>query len=72
MKRMAPCYTLFDEEVFSVLESPLTESLGSSDKHWNMLSMSPQLHVWWSKAHLALKCLSVAPAVQSTNWTISL
>ncbi|RYP30334.1 hypothetical protein DL767_006308 [Monosporascus sp. MG133] len=28
-----------------------------SDKKWNMISLSPTLHDWWSQPYFALKCL---------------
>ena len=35
------------------------ESPGVSDKTWNMISLNPQLHVWWGKAYFAFKCLGI-------------
>ncbi|KAL7810145.1 hypothetical protein V8C26DRAFT_410542 [Trichoderma gracile] len=32
-------------------------AVGSSDKSWNMLSLSPTLHTWWAKALFGIKCL---------------
>lgn len=71
-KRIASFYLLFENETVGVLESLLTTNLGSSDRYWNMLSLRPQLRVWWPKAHLALKCLGVAPGVESPSWIIQL
>lgn len=34
-------------------------AVGSSDKPWNMLSLSPTLHAWWGKALFGIKCLGI-------------
>lgn len=47
------------------LPTLLTDQLGSSDRAWNMISLSPQLHAWWSKGMCAFKCLEVRPAGQN-------
>lgn len=40
----------------------LTEGgLGCSDKHWNLLSISPYLHTWWSRPYWALECTGILP-----------
>ncbi|KAF4968795.1 hypothetical protein FSARC_3822 [Fusarium sarcochroum] len=35
--------------------------LGSSDKCWNMLCLDRHLRFWWSRGHLAFKCLGSIP-----------
>ncbi|CAH0028910.1 unnamed protein product, partial [Clonostachys rhizophaga] len=35
----------------------LHSCLGASDKIWNMICLSPQLHTWWRKAYFGLKYL---------------
>ncbi|KAL6878780.1 hypothetical protein J3F83DRAFT_723888 [Trichoderma novae-zelandiae] len=36
-------------------------TVGSSDKSWNMLSLTPTLHAWWGKALFGIKCLGIIP-----------
>ncbi|MGE4341380.1 MAG: hypothetical protein AB7E55_36355, partial [Pigmentiphaga sp.] len=33
--------------------------LGGSDRHWNMLSINPYLHVLWAKPYWAIQCLGI-------------
>lgn len=37
--------------------TPPLSKLGSSDKSWNMICLTPTLHDWWGKAYFALKWL---------------
>jgi len=39
----------------------LTQKVRSSDFAWNMLAVSPQLHVWWAQGRWAVKCLGITP-----------
>ncbi|KAL7622009.1 hypothetical protein AAE478_007510 [Parahypoxylon ruwenzoriense] len=39
----------------------LVDSVGSSDKAWNMLSMNSQLYKWWNEFFFAFKCLGIMP-----------
>jgi hypothetical protein len=32
---------------------------GVSDRHWNMVSLNPQLHTWWGQARWGFKCLGI-------------
>ena len=34
---------------------------GVSDKHWNTISLAPNLHDWWGKGYFGLKCLGLRP-----------
>ncbi|EWG53747.1 hypothetical protein FVEG_17169 [Fusarium verticillioides 7600] len=40
------------------------ESPGASDKAWNMISMDPQLYVWWCRGYSALRYLNMDPIGQ--------
>lgn len=48
---------------FFHLQAPyeLAAGIGSSDKAWNMICLSPTLHAFWSKAYFGLKRLGWAP-----------
>ncbi|CAG9985652.1 unnamed protein product [Clonostachys byssicola] len=35
----------------------LCDELGSLDKDWNIVNLSPQLYIWWSKGYFGLKYL---------------
>ena len=48
-----------------VLNQLLSENLGSSDKSWNMLALSPQIHDWWGKGLLAFRCMGIIPETSS-------
>lgn len=37
----------------------LGKELGSSDKPWNMLDLSPLARKWWTRGLFAFKCLGV-------------
>jgi hypothetical protein len=39
-----------------------TESVGVSDKLWNVISLNPQMHVWWGKAYFGFKYLGILPS----------
>jgi hypothetical protein len=39
----------------------LAESLGGTDKAWNMLALNRQLHKWWAKCYFAFRCLGITP-----------
>lgn len=39
----------------------LLDGLSCSDKSWNMISLSRQLHKWWSESIFAIKCLGITP-----------
>ncbi|KAK0655308.1 hypothetical protein B0T16DRAFT_451015 [Cercophora newfieldiana] len=39
----------------------LAVKVRSSDFAWNMLAVSPQLHVWWAQGRWAVKCLGITP-----------
>lgn len=45
----------------------LQQGIGSSDKVWNMVSLSPLLHFWWSKGFFAFKCMGITPVDGSDN-----
>ncbi|CAM1505622.1 Fc.00g112590.m01.CDS01 [Cosmosporella sp. VM-42] len=45
------------------LMAVLDQQLGATDKAWNMLALSPMLHVWWGKGFFALKYLGATPVV---------
>jgi len=49
---------LFGDRPWSEL---LAEKVRSSDFAWNMLAVSPQLHVWWAQGRWAVKCLGITP-----------
>ena len=46
-----------DYNVLRALFCPAHKELGSSDKSWNMLSLNPQLHRYWSKGLFGFKLL---------------
>lgn len=48
---------LADEDQDELYRAP-----GTADQSWNMLSLSPQLHVWWSKPYFGLEYLGQLPA----------
>ncbi len=50
----------------------LGTELGSSDKAWNMLSISPELHRYWSSACWGLKSKGLTFREASAKWTITL
>ncbi|KAG5810550.1 hypothetical protein H9Q74_004955 [Fusarium xylarioides] len=37
------------------LADPRPHGRGASDKHWNMLCLSPQLHDWWGRGYFAFE-----------------
>ncbi|KAK3361012.1 hypothetical protein B0T24DRAFT_599792 [Lasiosphaeria ovina] len=39
-----------------------TSRVGVSDKLWNMISLSPHLHVWWRRAYFGFKFLGILPS----------
>ncbi|KAK1836825.1 hypothetical protein QBC39DRAFT_337415 [Podospora conica] len=39
-----------------------TGSVGASDKLWNVISLNPQMHVWWGKAYFGFKYLGILPS----------
>lgn len=41
------------------LRNLLGQELGSSDKHWNMIALSPLAHSLWGRGLFAFKCLGV-------------
>ncbi|POR37327.1 Uncharacterized protein TPAR_02483 [Tolypocladium paradoxum] len=45
----------------------LYDSIGCSDRAWNMLCLNRQLHWWWSKAFFAFKCLGITPKDESNS-----
>jgi len=47
---------LFGDRPWSEL---LAEKVGSSDCAWNMLAVSPELHLWWARGRCAVKCLGI-------------
>lgn len=40
----------------------LANVIGGSDYDWNMICLNRQIHTWWAKGLLALKCLGISPA----------
>ena len=52
---------LLDKDADTRLLPNFTGGVGVSDKLWNMVSLNPQLHVWWGKAYFGLKCLGILP-----------
>lgn len=42
----------------------INDELGRSDKAWNMLPISPQLHRYWSKPYWAIKFIGITPLYQ--------
>ena len=52
---------LVDEDADVDVLPSFTGGLGVSDKLWNMVSLNPQLHVWWGKAYFGFKCLGILP-----------
>ncbi|KAK3360850.1 hypothetical protein B0T24DRAFT_540049 [Lasiosphaeria ovina] len=39
-----------------------TSRVGASDELWNMISLSPHLHVWWRRAYFGFKFLGILPS----------
>ncbi len=50
----------------------LSTELASSDAAWNMLSISPELHRYWSSACWGLKSMGLRPQQGSAKWAITL
>ncbi|KAL7813957.1 hypothetical protein V8C44DRAFT_326797, partial [Trichoderma aethiopicum] len=50
---------LLGRDACTWLHRQVGTAVGSSDKSWNMLSLSPTLHAWWEKALFGIKCLGV-------------
>lgn len=48
----------------------LCREVGSSDKVWNMVALSPLLHSWWSKGYFALKYLGSDPAEATSSLAV--
>ncbi|RYO84169.1 hypothetical protein DL766_006758 [Monosporascus sp. MC13-8B] len=46
--------------------------VGVSDKKWNMISLSPTLHDWWSQPYFALKCLGTTTITNDPDDIIQL
>ncbi|RYP80586.1 hypothetical protein DL769_002388 [Monosporascus sp. CRB-8-3] len=46
--------------------------VGVSDKKWNMISLSPTLHDWWSQPYFALKCLGTTTIPHDPDEVIQL
>ncbi|KAF7550901.1 hypothetical protein G7Z17_g5409 [Cylindrodendrum hubeiense] len=45
----------------------LHADVGSSDKAWNMIALSPLLHSWWSKGYFAFKYVGTTPVKDHDN-----
>lgn len=63
------CNTLCSSlRIFDVEDSTtnlLGSSLGATDKAWNMLSLTPALHDFWSRAFFGLKRLGFNPSMKN-------
>lgn len=46
-------------EVQNTLYERPSEQLGCSDKGWNMIALSPQVHDWWHRGLFAFKCIGM-------------
>ena len=49
------------------LLAPDTDELGSSDKAWNMIALSPELQSYWSKAYFGLKWIGADNPTSNDN-----
>ncbi|CVK95775.1 uncharacterized protein FMAN_13708 [Fusarium mangiferae] len=45
----------FHDRWRNVIANPHPHGRGYSDKHWNMLCLSPQLHDWWGRGYFAFE-----------------
>ncbi|KAF5989118.1 hypothetical protein FCOIX_155 [Fusarium coicis] len=43
------------------LTEPRPHGRGASDKHWNMLCLSPQMHDWWGRGYFAFEYMGSVP-----------
>ncbi|KAF5643843.1 hypothetical protein F52700_2715 [Fusarium sp. NRRL 52700] len=46
---------VFQDDWKNKLADPRPHGRGASDKHWNMLCLSPQLHNWWGRGYFAFE-----------------
>ncbi|KAG5749147.1 hypothetical protein H9Q70_008172 [Fusarium xylarioides] len=45
----------FQDRWAKVIANPHPHARGYSDKHWNMLCLSPQMHDWWGRGYFAFE-----------------
>ncbi|KAF4498787.1 hypothetical protein FAGAP_5041 [Fusarium agapanthi] len=45
----------FQDRWQNIIANPHPHGRGASDKHWNMLCLSPQLHDWWGRGYFAFE-----------------
>ncbi len=64
---LAPALRLFGDRPWPRL---LLTSRGATDYSWNMLAVSPQLHVWWGQGLWAVKCLGITPVNNKHTLTL--
>jgi len=53
---------LSDQDYDEDVERNFHDYPAVSDKLWNMVSLNPQLHVWWGKAYFGFKCRGIFPS----------
>ncbi|KND89952.1 hypothetical protein TOPH_05367, partial [Tolypocladium ophioglossoides CBS 100239] len=63
---MSPLPIFYEQSDWTgLIHTKLYAGPGSSDKSWNMLSLSYLLHKWWSKGYFGLKYLGTTPSSSS-------
>lgn len=70
LKVNIPAYRFFFLEEDSDMPDLVAEGIGCSDKSWNMICLNKQLHTWWSKCLLGIKCTGVTLEDDMTNSTV--
>ncbi|KAK5651130.1 hypothetical protein OQA88_13247 [Cercophora sp. LCS_1] len=53
---------LSDQDYDEDVERNFHDYPAVSDKLWNMVSLNPQLRVWWGKAYFGFKCRGIFPS----------
>ncbi|KAF5553407.1 hypothetical protein FNAPI_6771 [Fusarium napiforme] len=65
-------YIVFDQQSSAAdsTHEEIIEEVKSSDKPWNLLCLSPQLHTWWSKAYFGFKYYGAVLCEDDPNYSI--
>lgn len=54
-------------QISSDVRHIFSSSVGASDRKWNMLSLNPTLHDWWSRGCFGLKWIGLAATPRSAD-----
>ncbi|KAF5614048.1 uncharacterized protein FTJAE_13804 [Fusarium tjaetaba] len=65
-------FIVFDQQSSAAnsTHKEIIEEVKSSDKPWNLLCLSPQLHTWWGRAYFGLKCYGAVLCEDDPNYSI--